>query len=83
MRRSEQMAVRLMETLEAERELPPILKVALAHNSKARAGWERMPPSHRRRHLLGIFYYRNPESRARRVAKAVAKMEEYAEKAER
>jgi uncharacterized protein YdeI (YjbR/CyaY-like superfamily) len=77
------MAVRLMETLEAERELPPILKVALAHNSKARAGWERMPPSHRRRHLLGIFYYRNPESRARRVAKAVAKMEEYAEKAER
>ncbi len=76
-RRSEQMAVRLMETLEAERELPPILKVALAHNPKARAGWERMPPSHRRGHLLGIFYYRNPESRARRVAKAVAVMEEY------
>ncbi len=79
-RRSEQMAVRLMETLEAERELPPILKVALAHNSKARAGWERMPRGHRRGHLLGIFYYRNPESRARRVAKAVAMMEEYGEK---
>ncbi len=79
-RRSEQMAVRLMETLEAERELPPILKVALAHNPKARAGWQRMPPSHRRGHLLGIFYYRNPESRARRAAKAVAMMEEYAEK---
>ncbi|MGH9603939.1 MAG: YdeI/OmpD-associated family protein [Terriglobales bacterium] len=80
MRRSEQMAERLMETLEAERELPPLLKVALTLNPKARAGWQRMPPSHRRAHLLGIFYYRNPESRARRVAKAVAMMEEYAEK---
>ncbi len=79
-RRAEQMAERLMETLEAERELPPILKVALAYNPKARAGWERMPPGHRRAHLLGIFYYRNPESRARRVAKAVNMMEEYGEK---
>ena len=39
-----------------------------------------MPPSHRRNHLLSIFYYRNPESRARRVAKAVEMMLEYAEK---
>lgn len=81
-RRSEQMAVRLMETLEAECELPPILKVALAHNPKARAGWERMTPGLRRGQLLGIFYYNNPESRARRVAKAVAMMEEYGEKVE-
>ena len=80
-RRSEQMAVRLMETLEAERELPPILKLALAHNPKAHAGWQRMAPGQQRGELLGIFYYRNPESRARRVAKAVARMEEYAEKA--
>jgi len=27
--------------------------------------------SRRRGHLFGIFYYRNPEARARRVAKAV------------
>ncbi len=80
LRRSEQMAERLLETLEAERELPPILKVALAYNPKARAGWERMTPGLRRGQLLGIFYYRNPESRARRVAKAVAMMEEYAKK---
>jgi len=39
-----------------------------------------MPPSHRRAHLFGITYYRNPESRARRVAKAVEMMVEYAEK---
>ncbi|MCI0403082.1 MAG: YdeI/OmpD-associated family protein, partial [Acidobacteria bacterium] len=75
-----QMAERLMETLEAERELPPLIKVALTLNPKARAGWARMPPGMRRGQLLGIFYYQNPESRARRVAKAVAMMEEYGEK---
>ena len=76
-RRAEQFAVRLMETMEAERELPPILKVALVQNAKARAGWKRMPAGRRRGELLGIFYYRDPESRARRVAKAVQMMEEY------
>ncbi|HYL92191.1 MAG TPA: YdeI/OmpD-associated family protein, partial [Alphaproteobacteria bacterium] len=80
LRRAEQMAERLMETIEAERELPPLIKVALANNPKATAGWKRMPPSHRRFHLLGIFGYRNPESRARRLAKAVAEMVEYAER---
>ncbi len=80
-RRAEQMAVRLMETLEAERgDLPPVLRLALERNPKARAGWKRMPPSQRRFHLLGISGYRNPESRARRVEKAVAMMVEYAEK---
>jgi uncharacterized protein YdeI (YjbR/CyaY-like superfamily) len=80
-RRSEQMAERLMETMEAERELPPILQVALARNPKAKAGWEVMPPSHRRFHLLGIFGYRNPESRARRIAKAIEEMVAYTDKA--
>jgi uncharacterized protein YdeI (YjbR/CyaY-like superfamily) len=80
LRRAEQMAERLMETIEAERELPPLIKVTLANNPKAAAGWERMPPSHRRFHLLGIFGYRNPESRARRLAKAVTEMVEYAER---
>lgn len=80
-RRAEQLAVRLMETMEAERgDLPPVLRLALDRNPRARAGWERMPPSHRRGQLLAIFYYRNPESRARRVAKAVEMMVEYAEK---
>ena len=79
-RRSEQMAERLFETMEAERELPPLLEAALARNPKAREGWKRMPPGHRRAHLLGIFYYRDPESRARRIAKAVEMMLQYAEK---
>ncbi len=80
LRRSQQIAEWLMETMEAERELPPLLQRSLAQNPQARAGWELMSPSHRRAHLLGIFHYRNPESRARRLAKAVEAMLEYAEK---
>jgi uncharacterized protein YdeI (YjbR/CyaY-like superfamily) len=79
-RRAEQMAERLMETMEAERELPPLIRLALARNPKAREGWNLMSPKHRRAHLLGIFYYRNPESRARRLAKAMAEMVAYADK---
>ncbi|MBZ5531554.1 MAG: YdeI/OmpD-associated family protein [Acidobacteriia bacterium] len=82
-RRAEQLAERLMLAMEGERELPPVLQVALARNPKARAGWELMPPGQRRFHLLGIFGYRNPESQARRIAKAMEAMVECAEKQER
>ncbi len=77
---AEQIAERLLATMEAERELPPVLQVAFARNHRAREGWERMSPSRRRMHLLGIFYYRNPEARARRVAKAVQDTDELADK---
>jgi len=77
-RRAEQCAERLMETMEAEIELPPIIRKALARNPQAAEGWSRMPPSHRRMHLLGIFYYRNLESRLRRIEKAMTEMIEYA-----
>jgi uncharacterized protein YdeI (YjbR/CyaY-like superfamily) len=82
-RRSEQLAERLLMTIDAERELPPLLQTALARHPKAREGWERMPPSHRRAHLMGIFGYRSPESRDRRLAKAIKEMVEYAGRKER
>ena len=81
-RRAEQIAEWMMEAMEAERELPPLIQLALRGNPKARAGWEIMSKRHRRSHLLGIFYSRNPASRARRLAKAVAEMVAYAEKRE-
>jgi len=80
-RRARQIAERLFAAMEAESELPPILQIAFAHNSQAREGWERMSPSHRRRHLLGIFYYQSPEARSRRVEKTVQEAVEYGEKA--
>ena len=63
--------------MDAERELPPILQVAFARNPRARDGWDRMSAARRRSHLFGIFYYRTPEGRARRIEKM---MDEAAEK---
>jgi len=79
-RRVEQFAERLMETMEAERQLPPLIERSLAQNPLAREGWKLMPPRQRRWHLLGIFGYRSPESRARRLEKAIQEMVEYTEK---
>lgn len=70
-RRAEQMAEFMMTAMEGERELPPILRVAFAENPGAEEGWMQMSPSHRRGHLMGVFYYSGPETRARRVAKIV------------
>ena len=71
LRRAERMAERLMEPMEAERELPPLIRQALGRDGEALEAWNRMSPSHRRRHLLGIFYYQDPRSRLRRIAMAV------------
>jgi uncharacterized protein YdeI (YjbR/CyaY-like superfamily) len=68
-RRAEQIAERLLATMEAERELPPVLKAAFARDPRAYEGWQRMSPTQRRGHLLGIFYYRTPEARDRRIGK--------------
>jgi uncharacterized protein YdeI (YjbR/CyaY-like superfamily) len=68
-RRAEQVAEQLLSTMEAELDLPPILKRAFASDPRAYLGWQSMTPLQRRHQLLGIFYYRNPESRDRRIAK--------------
>jgi uncharacterized protein YdeI (YjbR/CyaY-like superfamily) len=63
-----------METMEAEKELPPMIEIALRQNPRAREKWDAISQSHRRGHLLAIFYYRTPESRARRLAKVIEEM---------
>ena len=79
LRRAEQLAERFLATMDAERELPPVLRIALSENPKAYDGWLRMTPTQRRHQLLGIFYYQNPESRAHRIQKAMEKMLERSE----
>jgi uncharacterized protein YdeI (YjbR/CyaY-like superfamily) len=79
-RRAGQLAERFLATMEAERELPPILRTAFARNPQAHEGWKRMSVSRRRGHLLGIFYYREPAAQARRVAKMVQEAYELAER---
>jgi uncharacterized protein YdeI (YjbR/CyaY-like superfamily) len=70
-RRAEQMAERLMLTMESEKALPPILEVAFRGTPAARKGWEAMTLTQRRGHLLGVFYYQSPEAREKRVRKLI------------
>jgi hypothetical protein len=71
------MAERLLATMEAEQELPPLIARALRGNSKAKAGWERMTVVQRRGQLLGIFYYQTPEARDRRLQKLLEAAEQH------
>jgi uncharacterized protein YdeI (YjbR/CyaY-like superfamily) len=70
-RRSEQIAERLMLTMEGEKELPPVLEVAFRRVPAARKGWEAMTKVQRRSNLMAIFYYQSPEAREKRVRKVV------------
>ena len=79
-RRAEQVAEQLLSTMEAELNLPPILKLAFARDPRAYQGWQSMTPLQRRYQLFGIFYCRTPESRDRRIAKM---LEEASARAER
>jgi uncharacterized protein YdeI (YjbR/CyaY-like superfamily) len=69
--RAEQMAVRLLETMEGETDPPPVLRAAFLRQPLVEAGWKAMTPIQRRGHLLGIAYYRTADARERRAAKAV------------
>lgn len=79
-RRAEQIAERIMETMEAEIELPPLLQLAFRHDPVAYEGWQRLTARQRRGELLGIFGYRTPDSRSRRIAKMLALATAVAEK---
>ena len=69
MRRAEQMAERLLATMEGERELPPVIAVAFRRRPRAKAGWEKMTPAQRRGELMAVFYYQTPDAREKRVSK--------------
>jgi uncharacterized protein YdeI (YjbR/CyaY-like superfamily) len=79
-RRAEQVAEQLFSAMEAERELPPALKLAFTRDPRALEGWNLTSPSHRRGQLIAIFYYRSPDARARRTEKVVAEAIALAEK---
>jgi len=70
-KRAEAMAESLMLAMEGEVEPPPILRAAFQLQPEARRGWDRMTPTQRRNHLLGIFFPQTVEGRERRAAKAI------------
>jgi len=71
MKRAKQMAERLLATMEAEVELPPLIAAAFRRNAKARAAWGKLTPLQRRQQLMAVFYYQTPEARERRVEKII------------
>jgi uncharacterized protein YdeI (YjbR/CyaY-like superfamily) len=79
-RRAEQIAERLMLTMEGEKELPPVLEVAFRRAPAARKGWEAMTEGKRRSNLMAVFYYQSPEAREKRVKKVVEECLEAAKK---
>src|SRR6202453_1269111 len=79
-RRAEQIAERLLNVMEAEHELPPVLARAFARQPRAREGWNNMSVSRRRGHLFGIFYYRTPDAQGRRIDKMLENADAFAEK---
>jgi len=81
-RRAEQIAERMLSVMEAEQELPPVLRVAFARNPGAKQGWDAMSAARRRGHLFGIFYYRNPEGQAKRIGKMMEDANTVADKLE-
>ncbi len=78
LRRAQQMAERMLFTLEAEQELPPAIARALDARPKARAGWARMTSTQRRMELFAVGYYQQPESRGKRISKLCAEAEKRA-----
>jgi uncharacterized protein YdeI (YjbR/CyaY-like superfamily) len=57
-------------------DVPADLAAALGRDAKARATFERFPPSHRREYVEWIVEAKRDETRARRVAQAVTWMAE-------
>ena len=75
LRRCEQMAERLLSTMEAEVQLPPALESAFRKHPRARSGWAGMTPMQRRSELFAVFYYRTSEAQTRRIGKLIENAE--------
>ncbi len=69
MKRAEQMAERLLATMEAEVELPPLIAAAFRRRPRAKSGWGKMTETQRRNELMAVFYYQSPEAREKRLQK--------------
>ncbi len=59
-----------------EPELEPALRRELARHARALAGFEALPPSHRRNYVAWIMSAKKEETRRRRLAEAIALLEE-------
>jgi uncharacterized protein YdeI (YjbR/CyaY-like superfamily) len=82
-KRAEEIAERILLTMEAEIEIPPHIKQIFDRIPNAHRGWQLLTPIKRRGHLFGIFGYKSIGSRTRRTEKAAAEAVQAAERAAR
>lgn len=59
------------KTAPREVEVPPDFARALDRNARAKKAFEKLPYSHKRQHVLAIEEAKKPETRRRRIEKAV------------
>src|SRR5215510_3383405 len=62
-KRADRTAEWLLETMEAELELPPMIRLAFNRNPGADQAWRSMTQTQRHHNLLSIFHRRSPQSR--------------------
>ena len=70
-KRADRVAEQVMEAMDAEHDLPPMIRLAFARNPGAEQAWKNMTVIQRRHGLLAVFYYRTPESRMKRLEKLI------------
>ena len=79
-RRAQQMAERMLFTMEAEVELPPAIAKVLKARPKASAGWAAMTPTQRRMELFAVAYYQSPGAKTSRIETLCTQAEKRAPK---
>jgi hypothetical protein len=70
-RRAERIAEQILETMEAELELPPMIRLAFNRNPGSEQAWRRLTAKQRRDRLFSLFHYRTPQSRMKRIEKMI------------
>jgi uncharacterized protein YdeI (YjbR/CyaY-like superfamily) len=74
-RRAHRAAEWLMEVMEAELDLPPVLQIAFSRHPNARREWESRTFHHRCASLLRLFETRGLEARAKAVTRLIEELE--------
>jgi uncharacterized protein YdeI (YjbR/CyaY-like superfamily) len=72
--RAERVAENVMQAMDAEHDLPPMIRLAFARHPGADQAWRDLTEHQRRHNLLAIFKSRTPESRLNRVERLIDSM---------
>jgi uncharacterized protein YdeI (YjbR/CyaY-like superfamily) len=69
--RANRVAEQILESMEAELELPPMMRLVFNRHPGAEQVWRSMTETQRRHSLLSIFFRRTPQSRMQRIERLI------------